>query len=53
MSFLVGTIVISTAVGSLAVGTGISLSLVVINTLVFYAHDLAWSKVEWGKNDNA
>ena len=52
LSFVVGAIVIS-SMTSLAVGTTISLFLVATNTVLFYLHDLGWSKIGWGKSNDA
>ena len=45
-TFLISYIV----TGQLVVATGIAVAQMIVNTILYYIHEVVWNKVKWGKS---
>jgi len=37
--------------GSVGLSSGIAVVQMIVNTFLYYAHDSAWNRINWGRND--
>ena len=45
-TFLISYIV----TGQLVLATGIAIAQMIINTVLYYIHEIVWNKIKWGNN---
>jgi len=45
-TFLISYIV----TGQLVIATGITIAQMIVNTVLYYIHEIAWNKIKWGRD---
>jgi len=45
-TFLISYIV----TGQLVVATGIAIAQMIVNTVLYYIHEIIWNKIKWGRD---
>jgi uncharacterized membrane protein len=46
-TFLISYIV----TGQLFLATGIAIAQMIVNTVLYYVHEIVWNKIQWRKNE--
>ncbi len=49
ISWIIGILVVGWISGSFVMAAGATGAMVAANTIVYYFHELLWSKTEWGR----
>jgi uncharacterized membrane protein len=51
LTFVSSFVAFGITTGSVVLATGAATGLIIVNTLIYLAHEAAWNKVSWGREN--